>query len=380
LKILLYTYTFFPNLGGVEDIAHALATGWVENGEQVTVVTPTQSNIERNTNYTVVRNPNFLQLVDLVRKHDIIHANGSTVQLFPFAVLLGKPFTWAHHGYQVLCIDGAGWAQGAPAPLDPWGSFCCHLKLFGLGKALEGGLKLALRRLVGHLVTANIATSKHVAMRQPLPRQEVILNPIDQSFFCISNQEESERNMAKSQFTFTYVGRLITEKGVAELLRALKYVRDMEETTFGKKTSNLRIMGKGPEKASLLALAKSLDIEDCLSWEVYPADEVKGQLLEAGICVMPSIWEEPGAVTALELLALGKPLIVSERGWLSECAGNAGLTFPNGDWQALGQVMLKLAHDPQLQLSLVKNALARRKQFDSKTSIKQYVDLFSKCL
>ncbi len=376
MKILLYTHTFFPNIGGCEDLAHVLAKGWAECGEQVTVVTPTTSQFEREINYAVVRQPNMQQLINLVRTHDIIHANGTTMRLFPLALLLGKPFTWSHHGYQMQCIDGAGWVQGSPAPLKPWQSFLHHLKIFGFGEALPGGSKLALRNLVALFVTANIATSKHVAMRQPLPRQQVIFNPIDPVFFATAGLAECEKNLANAQFTFTFIGRLIGEKGLADLLRALHFVREEEEKIFAGKTSTLRVIGDGPEKLSLQKLAKTLQLQDCLSWELYPSDQLHKQLLSAGICVIPSVWEEPGALIVLELLAMGKPLIVSERGWLSECAGEACLTFPNGNWQSLGQAMLKLAHDRDLQLSLVEKALARRKQFDPKTSLQKYLTLF----
>jgi glycosyltransferase involved in cell wall biosynthesis len=380
LKILLYTHTFFPNIGGCEDLADVLASGWTESGEQVTVVTPTKSNFERETSYSVVRNPSLPQLIDLASKHDIVHANGTTMRLFPLAVLLGKPFTWAHHGYQIQCIDGAGWAQGAPAPMKPWESFLHHLKLFGVARACIGGLKLALRRTVGALVSANIATSKHVALRQPLARQEIILNPINAKFFSTASKEEAEKNLLKARYTFTFIGRLISEKGLADLLKALKVVQEQEDKQFGGKISTLRIIGDGPEKTSLQNLGKNLGLDDCLSWEFYPSHELREQLVTAGICVIPSAWEEPGALIVLELLAMGKPLIVSERGWLSECAGDACLTFPNGDWHALAKVMLKLAHDPALQLSLVNKALSRRSQFDPKTSIVKYLSLFRKVL
>lgn len=380
MKILLYTHTFFPNIGGCEDLADVLANGWVASGEQVTVVTQTKSTTERRTNYALVRQPNLHQLIELVERHDIVHANGTTMRLFPLAFLLGKPFTWSHHGYQIQCIDGAGWVQGSAAPLRPWQSFWHHLKVFGLTKALVGGLKLALRRLVAQLVTANIATSEHVARRQPLPHQEIILNPIDAKFFATCTQLQAKSNLSNSLFTFTFVGRLITEKGPADLLRALHFVREREETEFARKTSTLRVIGDGPEKLSLQALCKTLNLQDCVTWELYPSDELMEQLIRSGICVIPSIWEEPGALIVLEMLAMGKPLIVSERGWLSECAGEACLTFPNGDWQALGQKMLTLAHDRQLQLSLVSKSLERRDLFNPKIGIEKYLALFRRIL
>src|SRR6516165_8897123 len=127
MKILLYTHTFWPNIGGVEDLAHVLATGWTKLGHQVTVVTPKTCDRERNISYAVKRNPSMIELFHLVSSHDVVHANGTSKRLFPLEKLLGKPFIWSHHGYQLTCIDGAGWAKGKPAPMTTTASFWHHL-------------------------------------------------------------------------------------------------------------------------------------------------------------------------------------------------------------------------------------------------------------
>ncbi len=376
MKILLYSHTFWPNVGGVEDIGHALAKGCVEFGHQVTVVTPTPSLQERPVNYTIVRNPAWRELIQLVRSHEIIHANGSTVRLFPLAVLFNKPFTWTHHGYQLQCIDGAGWVNGRPAPMQPWPSIWYHVKVSGWFKGIIGGIKLWGRRLVGFLVTANIASSKHVACRQPLPRQRMIYNPFDQERFAARSLEEARGNFARASTTFTFAGRLITEKGVDDLLYALHDLNQREHRS-GKESSTLTLIGDGPEKLHLQDLSKSLALEGNVTWEYYPSDKMPAALEKAGIGLIPSAWEEPGAVIVLQFLSAGKPLIVSERGWLAECAGDACLSFPNQNRLALADAMDKLSNDNDLQLKLLQNALRRRKEFDSNEHVKSYLKLFS---
>jgi glycosyltransferase involved in cell wall biosynthesis len=384
MKILLYTHTFYPNIGGVEDLAHVLAQGWTKAGHQVTVVTPTTCNQERSVDYSIARNPSPLALWQLVARNDVVHANGTTMRLFPIAKLLGKPFSWSHHGYQLTCIDGAGWTQGRPAPLKPGASFLHHLKHAGMSDALTGGVKLWLKRMVASVVSANVATSRHLAKRQPLPRQRVIYNPIDQNLFAFPSPEQAAQNIAEASTTFTFVGRLISEKGVDDLLHAFRDVY-LEEKHIAidntlARLPTLKIIGDGPLKNALQNLARQLHIDSQITWDYCSGSELKEQLAKAGICIIPSAWEEPGALIVLEMLALGKPIIVSSRGWLQECAGEACLSFPNGDRLALAKVMKDLSADKNLQCKLSAKALNRMKTFDSNESMQAYITMFEEIL
>jgi glycosyltransferase involved in cell wall biosynthesis len=377
MKILLYSYSFYPNIGGVEDVGHAFASLWSKLGSEVIVVTETESASERPVNYQIYRKPSLAQLAKLVSQSDIVFTSGTTPRLFPLSLLFHKPFVWAHHGYQLSCIDGAGWAEGKLAPMTPWASVCWHARLYGIPKAIEGGGKLYLRRLVAHMVSANIATSKHVNKRQPLPRQQVIYNPFDLSSFAVVDQAMAAQKVNDSKHTFTYIGRLVSEKGVDDLLHAFTEVCSSEQGKAGNFT--LQIIGDGVERANLESLAAKLSIADRTFFAgSKQGDALNAAIGESGICIIPSAWEEPGALTVLILLAQGKPLIVSARGWLSECAYPACLAFPNGDRQELASAMLKLAGDQGLQIVLSHKALERVKDFAPEKFASAYLELFAK--
>lgn len=376
MKILLYSYSFWPNIGGVEDVGHSLAKGLVEAGHEVTVVTETPSKNHRLVPYNIVRHPGLFERISLVAGHDLVHSNGSSVSLFFLATLLDKPFSWTHHGYQLLCIDGAGWVDGKPAPMTPWASFRYHLHRFGL-RAISGGLKLWLRRIVGLLADANVAASLHQERRQPLPRQWVIYNPIEVDDFKIGSAEIAKANLARAQTSFTFIGRLISEKGVDDLLHALAYLNNNEEQRVGTRTYTLQIIGDGPEAAELQALSTKLELDGNVWFRgSLTGKELHEAINHAGVCVLPSAWEEPGALIVMELLAAGKPLIVSRAGWLSECALDACRSFPNRDRIALARVMEEVITDRPLQEDLVDRALERVKLFDPKKQVAEYVELF----
>lgn len=72
---------------------------------------------------------------------------------------------------------------------------------------------------------------------------------------------------------------------------------------------------------------------------------------EADICVVPSIWEEPFGMVALEAMACGKPVVVSDVGGLRDTIEPevSGLRFPRGDAVALAAQLARLLDDAALR-------------------------------
>ena len=93
------------------------------------------------------------------------------------------------------------------------------------------------------------------------------------------------------------------------------------------------------------------------------------------IGVLPSVWYEPMGGVAVELLAAGKSLIVSARGGLAECVGDAGLTFPNGNDEALAAQMLRVLEDPALRAGQAAKARERAAGFMPGRFVAQYIDM-----
>jgi glycosyltransferase involved in cell wall biosynthesis len=93
------------------------------------------------------------------------------------------------------------------------------------------------------------------------------------------------------------------------------------------------------------------------------------------IGVIPSAWYEPMGGVAVELLAAGKSLIVSAKGGLSECVGDAGLVFPNGDDEALAVQMQRVLGDPVLRAAQTAKARERAKAFMPARFVDQYIGL-----
>jgi glycosyltransferase involved in cell wall biosynthesis len=367
LKVLLYSHFFYPDLGGLETVSLTLAQGFIQNGINCKVVTTT-GDVEggREFVFEVIRNPKRKQQRELVKWADVVLFNGASLALQPWVLLYRKPFVWVHVGYQVSCIDGLGWVNGTRAPIEPFASFQYHTKLKGLTWGVKEGLKLWIRRFFAkHLVTKNIAITEWMYKIQPLPRQVHIYNPFPTDQFIDTD------NYAEPEYEFIYLGRIVSEKGVFTLLNAFARVINQE-----KISSRLLLIGDGKWRDKMETLAADLNISSFLTFAGKKSGKELVEFVAKGkIAIIPSEWFEPMGGVALELMAAGKNLIISEFGGLKECVGDVGLTFPNGNDEALAECMTRLLKDKSLQEEQKLKGKERIKLFEPSLFISQYIDL-----
>ncbi len=372
MKILLQSTLFHPSVGGIETVSKCLAENYVRLGNECTVITRTVSLEPDIEIYKICRNPDNVEKEKLIQDHDLIHCNGASFELFFLAKWYRKPIIWTHAGYQLICIDGLGWYEGQPSPLNPIQSYLFHCKHQGFAKASVEIAKLFLRIIVSHLVTKNVAITNWVANRQWLPNQMVIYNPFPINQFSRISGHEGDY-----EFDFFFLGRLVSEKGVGTLLKAF-HLFLQENPEYSKK---LLIIGSGNWLTNLLKICNELSITEKV---VFAGKQTGEDLLnwvkKAKISIIPSEWEEPMGGVALEMLAAGKLVIVSENGGLAECIGKAGLTFPNGNFVKLKEKMNLILCSTELQNELYKAASIQLSNFQEIDKAKEYITLFTKIL
>ncbi|SRR5579883_811790 len=371
MKILLYSSVFWPSLGGIETITATLAENITRLGHECIVVTETPSNKEEHVSYQVVRKPTFQERLSLTRECSLVHSNGASVAMYPFAKLANKPFIWTHNGYQVSCVDGLGWFNGEPAPMAPAASLSYYLQKKGFIYFLKESFKLAIRRYVAEHVDLNIAATHWVAKRQPLKNQIVAYTPYPITQF------KTVKQVFPRKYNFIYVGRLVSEKGLHELIQAfhsLVLISDYKNIT-------LAIVGDGNMREPLKRMVKKLQLTDNIQF-LGPKHgvELMEVVSQADIGVVPSAWEEPMGGVSLELLAAGKVLITSEFGGHAECVGDAGLKFKNGDYQSLFEKMKMLVSDKNLCQKLCQNSHKQIEAFDDIKLTERYINIYKQVM
>jgi glycosyltransferase involved in cell wall biosynthesis len=152
-----------------------------------------------------------------------------------------------------------------------------------------------------------------------------------------------------------YVGRLVEEKGVHILLRA---VAGLDGDWI------LKLVGTGPYANSLQALCVQLGIEKRVVWaDQVPSAEIPRVLNELDVLVLPSLtrrnWKEQFGRILIEAMACEVPVVGSSSGEIPHLIADTGLIFPEGDVQALRAALSKLMQEPELRLEFGQKGRAR---------------------
>jgi glycosyltransferase involved in cell wall biosynthesis len=137
-----------------------------------------------------------------------------------------------------------------------------------------------------------------------------------------------------------YFGRLIDEKGVQILVEAAAKVGDMP----------VKIVGDGPEAAALQTQAASLGLTNVEFLGPLWNNDLMPVLRRARCVVVPSLWHENYPYVINQAFAVGRPVIGSRRGGITELVadGERGLVYDAADPDALARALRTLRDDPDL--------------------------------
>jgi glycosyltransferase involved in cell wall biosynthesis len=149
-------------------------------------------------------------------------------------------------------------------------------------------------------------------------------------------------------FTIGVAGRLVVEKGVDVLLRALANLPGLWQ---------LRVAGDGPERRELERLAAELGIGDRVHFDGAIANMLMpAYLRELDALVLASRtlprWKEQFGRILIEAMATGLAVVGADSGEIPNVIGDAGLIFPEGDTTALTASLLRLLQEPGLREAL----------------------------
>jgi glycosyltransferase involved in cell wall biosynthesis/GT2 family glycosyltransferase len=151
-----------------------------------------------------------------------------------------------------------------------------------------------------------------------------------------------------------YAGRLDPAKGVDVLLRAASL----------DPTLRVRIAGDGPERAALDALAGELGVSERVDFVGSLAPEELPDFYRAlDVLAVPSLttssWVEQFGRVALEAMACGTPVVVSDSGALPGVVDGAALVVPEGDAAALAKALQQATSDSVVRVRLQADGLRR---------------------
>lgn len=162
------------------------------------------------------------------------------------------------------------------------------------------------------------------------------------------------RNYARDEEKIVfYIGRHVFEKGIHLLIEAAPLIINRYNNT------KIVIAGMGPMTEELKSRVGQMGIEDKVLFTGYMSDEDRDKLYRvANAAVFPSLYE-PFGIVALEAMAAGCPVVVSDTGGLGEIVQHRinGLKTINGSSESIADNITTLLYDEEISKDLRENAL-----------------------
>lgn len=306
MKILITSQHFYPTIGGLNPIAYLSAKEFIRKGHEVRLLTSTPGSFSGEHEFPIIRQPGIRGMLKHYRWCDVVFQNHVSIRYALPLLAVRRPYVLSMSGWVNAKAGGSTARPGIR------------------GRLVTGPIFLVLRN-----ATRNIAACAAVAAANRVPAR-IIPNPFDALEFRDQNHPNRSRD-------FLFAGRLVSDKGVDDLIRALGLVRKRGLD------AGAVIAGEGPEREGLGALSRELGLND----KVRFVGPIRGKALvdlmnSHQVMVIPSKWNEPIGIVGLEAIACGCVVIGTEGGGLAVTIGPCGLTYPNGDHEALAARIIEI--------------------------------------
>jgi glycosyltransferase involved in cell wall biosynthesis len=273
--------------------------------------------------------------------HNVFPALSPSV--YQVAFDLGIPVVHFLHNYRLSCVNGSFLNHGEPCERCIKGNFLPAVQTICWrdSRLACGFMSMALARVrrlkVFERVSAWIALSqaqKALHLKMGLPDRTLHVVP---HFLEFSRAEVS--TLPKDGYAL-FLGRLSPEKGVANLLYAW--------TKLKTPGARLVIAGTGSEEGRLRQIIVENKLHNVELRGFVDSAQHRDLWANAKFLIVPSIWHEPFGLVALEGLAHGRPLVISNLGSLSEIAADSGLVVDPWSAEEIADACDRLFSDTKL--------------------------------
>ena len=324
LSVMMFTWEFPPRIiGGISPHVQNLSRSLVKNGVKVYVVTcdfPGVPQHEIVDGVEVFRtdsyknpSPDFATWVYLMNmnmqkeaaaivnglggKVDVFHAHDWLVATAGIGLkhVFRKPFFATMHSTEIGRRNGIHFAYErmiheteAWLTYEAWKVICCS----------------------DYMIS-------HVRWAFGLPEDKLVMVPNGVNAEVYNRNGKKDLGEFRKTFAapeeklVLYVGRLVYEKGIHVLVNAMPKI-------LSKANAKLVIVGNGYMKEQLSNLASRMGVSHKVMFTGFVDDDTLRKLqMCADVSVVPSLFE-PFGIVALEAMAAGSPIVVSDTGGLSE--------------------------------------------------------------
>lgn len=183
---------------------------------------------------------------------------------------------------------------------------------------------------------------------------------VDPDLFSYNPQPQLKTELGLSGLVIGYVGRLLEDKGICDLLLAFgRLAKDRRDGDL-----QLLLLGTGPWRSTIEQISAEMGIARQVKMcDAVPHLQVVPYLNCMDVLVLPSrttprTKEQFGHVLVEAMSAL-VPVIGSSSGEIPNVVGDAGLIYSEGDVQALAAQLNRLVESPELRCEYANKGRAR---------------------
>ena len=369
MKILMLTWEYPPRVvGGISKVVYDLSHKMVKEGNEVTVVTYKEGDnvkyyendkgveVYRVENY-MLRPNNFIDWIMqlnfnmITKANEIINKNGKFDVIHAHDWLVAYSAKSIKESYNIPLISTihateSGRNSGIHDETQRYINDSEWMLTYESSEVIVNSnyMKNEVQRLFG----------------LPYDKINVIPNGVNLQLFSNVNVDYDFRRQyaMDNEKIILYVGRLVYEKGIQNLIAAMPKILDRYHD------SKLIICGRGGMIDDLREQVKYLGIDNKVYFAGY-CDSKKMQKMYkcADVAVFPSTYE-PFGIVAIESMLSGTPTIVSDVGGLNEIVehGVTGMKSYAGNANSIADSVLALLFDPKLCANISQNAIKKVKE------------------
>ena len=369
MKILMLTWEYPPRVvGGISKVVYDLSHKMVKEGNEVTVVTYKDGDnvkyyendkgveVYRVDNY-MIRPNNFIDWIMqlnfnmITKANEIINKNGKFDVIHAHDWLVAYSAKSIKESYNIPLISTihateSGRNSGIHDETQRYINDSEWMLTYESSEVIVNSnyMKNEVQRLFG----------------LPYDKINVIPNGVNLQLFSNVNVDYDFRRQyaMDNEKIILYVGRLVYEKGIQNLIAAMPKILDRYHD------SKLIICGRGGMIDELREQVKYLGIDNKVYFAGY-CDSKKMQKMYkcADVAVFPSTYE-PFGIVAIESMLSGTPTIVSDVGGLNEIVehGVTGMKSYAGNATSIADSVLALLFDPKLCANISQNAIKKVKE------------------
>ncbi|MBS1257154.1 MAG: Alpha-maltose-1-phosphate synthase [Candidatus Scalindua arabica] len=186
-------------------------------------------------------------------------------------------------------------------------------------------------------------------------RLSVVPYGVDHLIYCRTEMPELRSKLRLDNYTIGFIGRLVNEKGVMDLLEAVSNL---------KRKVNLLFVGDGELRNKIMIEGKRLCISEQIRIvDVIPSSQVPEYLNCMDCLVLPSRttkkWKEQFGRVLIEAMACEVPVIGSDSGEIPNVIGDSGLVFREGDVNDLASKLKLLINNIDMRVELARKGRQR---------------------